>query len=262
MFSKNHENKQKTIRNKKYRLLSKTGSTCSVCTSQIEKNPIILHKTKRQIHCLCDYCAKHYLTPITENITKSLQKGIRRNVNNIQCSGCYYSNTRNICKTKIDITKIQIPPEWDLYTSIFRIKYILNSHYSLICPNTKCGSVIDVEENYNGEKITCFDCKQTWCRQCNVTPYHDNKTCIEYEIESKNCDNSKYIFELKEQGLLKFCPQCKTPILKNSGCNKMYCSLCNTKWCWICSSLNIDYDHYNANKNTSCSNKLWEGIET
>jgi hypothetical protein len=42
------------------------------------------------------------------------------------------------------------------------------------------------------------------------------------------------------------------------NCNKMICECCHTKWCWLCQSINIDYEHYNEKNNTRCSNKLWE----
>lgn len=45
------------------------------------------------------------------------------------------------------------------------------------------------------------------------------------------------------------------------NCNKMICESCHTKWCWLCQSMNIDYEHYNENNETRCSNKLWEGVD-
>lgn len=64
---------------------------------------------------------------------------------------------------------------------------------------------------------------------------------------------------MKEKGLLKFCPSCKTPTFKHDGCSKMTCTRCNIKWCWLCCKTEIDYDHYNSNNASGCSNRLWEG---
>ena len=45
------------------------------------------------------------------------------------------------------------------------------------------------------------------------------------------------------------------------ACNKIICTHCKSKWCWFCKEVGIDYDHFNANSNTRCSNKLWENVD-
>ena len=64
---------------------------------------------------------------------------------------------------------------------------------------------------------------------------------------------------MKTKGLLKFCPQCKVPTIKNKGCSKMHCVKCDCSWCWLCNKVGVDYPHYNSNNNDRCSGKLWEG---
>ncbi|OHS95882.1 hypothetical protein TRFO_10293 [Tritrichomonas foetus] len=34
--------------------------------------------------------------------------------------------------------------------------------------------------------------------------------------------------------ITKKCPKCKTPIMRNEGCNQMTCSRCNFQFCWCC----------------------------
>ena len=66
---------------------------------------------------------------------------------------------------------------------------------------------------------------------------------------------------MKNKGLLKFCPMCHAPSIKNNGCNKMLCTICNNVWCWLCRKDSISYDHYNTNLTGSCIGKLWDGVD-
>jgi hypothetical protein len=131
-----------------------------------------------------------------------------------------------------------------------------------MCPEITCGQIVDVDVDYLSDNINCNGgCNISWCRNCMVSPYHNGKSCIEVECENRNTDNGKLISDLKRNGKLKFCPQCKAPCIKNSGCNKMLCISCGIKWCWICVESNVDYDHYNSGGVGRCNGKLWEGVD-
>jgi hypothetical protein len=138
----------------------------------------------------------------------------------------------------------------------------MNTNNAFICPEIKCGQVVEVDVEYVGNNLVCYGgCQASWCRNCLISPYHYGKSCIEIEAENKNTDNGKLIWDLKRQGKLKFCPQCRAPCIKNNGCNKMSCSVCKSKWCWICEAANIDYTHYNTGGVSDCKGRLWEGVD-
>ncbi|KAK5983118.1 RBR-type E3 ubiquitin transferase [Trichostrongylus colubriformis] len=48
-------------------------------------------------------------------------------------------------------------------------------------------------------------------------------------------------------GHSKRCPQCKIPIQRQSGCNMMVCSMCDTHFCWNCDAIlgRNPYKHFN-----------------
>lgn len=111
--------------------------------------------------------------------------------------------------------------------------------------------------------ISCFN----WCRNCHTSPYHVGKSCIEYQLENNATAESMYINANIKEGVVKLCPCCKVPTekVRNNdgtyvGCNKIVCSVCGNKWCWLCIEVNIDYDHFNVNSISRCANKLWDGV--
>ena len=245
----------------------KTGSLCVICDEPIiqvegKNNSIIFHKTRRQTHSLCIDCGISYLQPILKTASNNIRANIRHNVDMIKCPGSYHGLIRNKCKCVIKLNDIYIPDECDLSLDIFRIIFVLSNNNVYLCPDEKCGAVIDVDLHYFGNNLKCHNgCETTWCRHCLVSPFHDGKSCIEVEAENNNSENGKFIWDMKTKGFLKFCPQCRSPCIKNNGCNKMVCSRCNIVWCWLCTKANISYDHYNINLEGSCTGKLWEGVD-
>lgn len=236
-----------------------------ICCDDICDNLVFLHKTRRHKHILCESCAVNYLGPKIKQITTNIKNNFDKELT-IPCPGTYHGLLRNKCTAKIHIKDININSKFPLYTDIFRIKYLLDNPEYSICPNNNCGNIVH-SDNYDNN-LTCNICNTNWCKRCGTIPFHTNMNCFEYEVLSKNTDNSKYITTLHDKGLLKFCPVCVSPTIKEKdilgndiGCNKIICIYCSTKWCWLCSKSNIDYDHFNPNNNNSCVGKLWLGTK-
>lgn len=236
---------------------TKTGKSCLICTDETIDG-LILHKSRRQTHAMCGDCAKGYLNPIIKRLTDNLRKNIRHKINILKCPGSYRGEQRNLCRCEVDITKLDINPKWDMYTDIFRIKFTLESNNRYVCPERKCGNIVETHPQDDNNRIDCSECKTNWCKVCLSQPYHIGMSCIENESKENKTENGKYIWSLRTSGKLKFCPRCRAATLKNGGCNKMICESCDLKWCWLCNSQDIDYDHYNANSGTNCGDRLWE----
>ena len=193
--------------------------------------------------------------------TSNIRKNIRKGVEEVKCPGSIHGEHRNLCKhvTKLNLLII---PECKISIDLFRLKHVLETPNSFLCPESKCGNVVEIDPEYVGSNIVCHDgCKTSWCRNCLVSPYHIGKSCIEVEAANKNTENGKLIWQLKHEGKLKFCPICRAPCMKNNGCNKMVCGSCGGKWCWLCLKNNVDYDHFNSDGVGLCKGKLWEGAD-
>lgn len=243
------------------KLHAKTGSTCMLC-EETPNNRIVFHRTRRQTHAVCLDCGIGYLKPLLTQATNNICKNIRKDNDVIKCPGTVKGLTRNMCRHKISLGNLLIP-ECEISADITRIIYVMKTPTAYICPEAKCGKVIVIQEEYTGNNIMCHDgCKTSWCRNCLISPFHTGKSCIEIEAETSKTENGKLIWELYSEGKLKYCPCCREPCIKNSGCNKMLCASCGKTWCWLCLTLNIEYEHYNRNNQTACTGKLWHGVNT
>tara|TARA_B100000902_G_C27203153_1_gene860169 strand:+ start:412 stop:1176 length:765 start_codon:yes stop_codon:yes gene_type:complete len=247
--------------------MSSTTNICICCSEEVTKS-IILHKTRRQVHQLCYDCAEGYLSPIIKKMTHNIRRKHHIDKNNLsfKCSGTYHGEMRNRCEKNIHINCInfKVNDDFPLYTDILRIQTILNFPNTVICINENCGNVIETDPQ--SKIISCTECNLTWCAYCLTQPYHEGLSCLEYDLKNENTEDIKYIRTMKENGTLKFCPVCHVATIKEKnnegtdiGCNKIICTSCGVKWCWLCRKQNIDYDHFNQNSKEPCSNKLWLG---
>jgi len=97
------------------------------------------------------------------------------------------------------------------------------------------------------------DCEAISCRLCK-TKTHLPKTCAENKKE-QGISERHIIEEAMTKALLKICPKCKVPILKDGGCNKLVCSQCR---CYVCDFCGKDitkesYGHFDPNNGQSAA---------
>ncbi|KAH0579736.1 hypothetical protein H2248_002574 [Termitomyces sp. 'cryptogamus'] len=135
------------------------------------------------------------------------------------------------------------------------------------CPFCEWGCVI---ENPEEKLLRCGNldaCGAVSCRQCKKLD-HLPKSCKEME-EDKHLDGRHAVEEAMTQALMRNCPKCQKPFIKESGCNKMTCPNCMTLSCYICRQIIKGYDHFNPEpKRAATSNNpnagkclLWDSVE-
>jgi isopentenyldiphosphate isomerase len=75
------------------------------------------------------------------------------------------------------------------------------------------------------------DCNFVWCKECQQEIVPDGP--------EHSCDGSSEMKHLVEQQGWKYCPSCKVPCEKISGCNFLSCISpgCNTHFCYKCCEL-------------------------
>ncbi|KAL7415104.1 hypothetical protein BDY24DRAFT_383722 [Mrakia frigida] len=99
-------------------------------------------------------------------------------------------------------------------------------------------------ENPNEKLFNCQACEKVSCRSCKKEE-HLPKSCEEMAKDNK-LDHRHHIEEEMTKALIRVCPNttCKTPALKEQGCNKMTCTACRTVFCYVCSAVITDYSHF------------------
>ncbi|XP_055332157.1 E3 ubiquitin-protein ligase arih1-like [Paramacrobiotus metropolitanus] len=99
------------------------------------------------------------------------------------------------------------------------------------CPGTDCLRVACVQER-SWIPICCEPCDLTFCFLCG-NEWHDPIKCDWLKKWQKKCmDDSETCNWLSVN--TKDCPECKSAIEKNGGCNHMTCRKCRHEFCWIC----------------------------
>jgi len=107
--------------------------------------------------------------------------------------------------------------------------------FSVLLHCRKCQRSMFVarDEHEEASVIACPlpDCNHVWCKQCQQS--------IDFNGPKHSCDGTSELNHLMKQQGWKYCPSCKTPIQKESGCNHMTCMTpaCNTHFCYRCGEL-------------------------
>ena len=95
-------------------------------------------------------------------------------------------------------------------------------------------------KNSKACQIKCSDCNLEWCFSCHA-PWHKGSTCSTYLKGDKAFSQWMY-WRAGSDVNAHFCPKCKIPIQRSSGCPSMVCSYCNVSWCYDCGQ-SKNWDH-------------------
>lgn len=97
------------------------------------------------------------------------------------------------------------------------------------CYNTNCRSLIVFERSGDCSNpiIHCPECHFPYCTECG-DQFHGALNCKTY-VEALDIMQNK----VRKNGF-RYCPTCKTPIERISGCNHMHCTQCSQEWCYDC----------------------------
>ena len=245
------------------RIRDMTKNICMTCTCEVD-DPIIIHKTRRQTHAMCERCFLIHTRTQIEPFLKTLSTSQTiKNGPVFPCPGRFCSESRNVCKHDFSL------PSWlqkfraslvdtDEYNNLLRIFCVLdNPGMCYLCSDYGCAGLGYIKDT--SRTCECDRCSSRWCANCGGDS-HPGMSCLEAkrEVGKELCESESAALKLFAGGTLRFCPRCSHGTLKDGGCNKMQCVKCSTKWCWLCGQADIDYDHYNSAKGGGCSDRLWE----
>ncbi|KAF5376136.1 hypothetical protein D9615_007703 [Tricholomella constricta] len=131
----------------------------------------------------------------------------------------------------------------------------------LYCPF--CDWACIISENDAGQILMCRNrkvCGVISCRWCKKLDHRPNMC----EVDSKG---KHHVDEAMSGALVRQCPGCKKPFIKETGCNKMKCpsANCGTYSCYICRQIIKGYDHFDQTIGTadrrSETCRLWDAVD-
>jgi hypothetical protein len=130
------------------------------------------------------------------------------------------------------IEKLNITPE-----ELQRLEELQLVAHSIMLECPRCKESMNVDREQYGEQsvIVCPlpRCGHKWCKSCLKT--------VASSEENHRCKNGNIDRLMRRKGW-KYCPGCRTPVQKESGCNHMTCGApgCNVHFCYKCGVLMID----------------------
>ncbi|KAL0953722.1 hypothetical protein HGRIS_004912 [Hohenbuehelia grisea] len=195
--------------------------TCKVCFDKYDDDDKAEIATCQ--HIFCRECLRGWIT-----------SKINDHRFPIFCPSC--TADRDVVEPTI-ITESVIENIWipQKQYEIFEEMQLSSMSIRLHCRRCK-QSMSVLREDYNREPlITCPlpNCSFSWCSAC--------QKALDDDLFDHSCDTNAVFDGLVRESGWKFCPGCKTPIQKESGCNHMTCASpgCNVNFCYVCGEMII-----------------------
>ncbi|KAH7920857.1 hypothetical protein BV22DRAFT_1097439 [Leucogyrophana mollusca] len=121
--------------------------------------------------------------------------------------------------------------QYEVWVEMSMIQFSVLLH----CRKCQRSAFVDRQDHEDTRTLVCPlpDCDHIWCKACQQS--------ITIGGPKHSCDGSSELDHLMKQRGWKYCPSCKTPIQKETGCNHMTCMSpgCNTHFCYRCGGLII-----------------------
>ncbi|KAK0489056.1 hypothetical protein IW261DRAFT_1390486 [Armillaria novae-zelandiae] len=186
---------------------------CAICLDTIPMD--FAARVAECNHVTCRNCLQqHLLTTLHEHRFP------------VFCPTCTDGDKKSILPETL-VLDIGIPEkEYRIFEELQMSAFSILLH----CKQCKESAFVDRTEYQEAGIITCPlpRCNHTWCKSCQQT--------VDVTGPQHSCDGSSELDHLMKQRGWKYCPGCKTPVQKESGCNHMTCMSpgCNTHFCYIC----------------------------
>ncbi|KAM7540853.1 hypothetical protein Aperf_G00000041572 [Anoplocephala perfoliata] len=210
-----------------------------------------------------------------------LARAIEENVHNATNSGSPLCPSCNETVHPVEIRQVVSPEIYELYETMLLNRTLADMPNVVECPAEGCRNAhVMLDDNYM-EGI-CPVCRFHFCAKCRQA-IHPDTACVTGPLANLTANEARDLVERyrnageqgqqmmeKQHGRLnilklidevasnsfivsncKPCPNCKSPIQKYTGCNRVMCTKCQKNFCWIClvaiESSN-PYDHFSNKK--------------
>ncbi|KAJ4380569.1 hypothetical protein N0V86_003928 [Didymella sp. IMI 355093] len=217
---------------------------CQCCFAQYPLNRMITCSGK-DIHFFCMNCMKQYVeTEIGQSKCRPVCFA------SIECRGAFSrAQLQQVLNQKTFERLEHLQQQEDLAAAgLDFLSECPFCDYKAECPP------VEVDKEFRCQNTKC--CK-TSCRLCNKET-HIPLSCEEAKKDDK-ITLRHVVEEAMSAALIRKCNKCQQPFVKEYGCNKMSCSNCGNKQCYICSKNVNNYEHFGDPNKGRCA--LHDNVE-
>ncbi|VBB84173.1 Putative E3 ubiquitin-protein ligase [Podospora comata] len=203
---------------------------CGCCFGDFPQNRMV-HCNAETVHFFCRECAKRMA---------ETQVGISKYqldcMSTDGCEGTFSKSQKDLfLDGKLTVALDRIEQE-----AVLRLAGIESLETCPFCPYAAEYPPVEVDKEF---RCISEECGRVSCRLCRLET-HTPKTCQEVARESGHSARRE-IEEAMSAAMIRTCNKCKTPFIKENGCNKMTCTRkgCGNIQCYVCSK-SCDYSHF------------------
>ncbi len=190
--------------------------SCPICFTRETKNS----PKHIRLHCessCCQEClVEWFVTKIREN---------HRNSADIHVP-CLFSGCKGTLQVQQTSSQFSIEHQKRINEELLQA-YLNNQEDVRRCPRKNCLYAGIIASKPCGKDFQCGLCSTTWTDKSQK-----NLHCLKNFFSVKN----EVLSQLWKFLFSKKCPQCKSKIIKNGGCDHIICLKCDTGFCWRCPS--------------------------
>jgi ariadne-1 len=205
---------------------SASNSTCGICMDdEVERDSLVALWCG---HTFCTDCWRHYLS-----------MKVKEHATNITCPGAT-ANKKKCTLVVDDATVAKLLGDEDAlqrHAEALVDSYVQQRSDLRWCVAPKCTNIIRLTARaagvFGSDETTCL-CGVAFCFGCGEVP-HRPATCDmlrEWKKKAGGGDEDMSVQLIAT--VSRPCPNCKSPIEKNDGCNHMSCVKCSYHFCWHC----------------------------
>ncbi|KAI9730342.1 MAG: hypothetical protein M1834_005852 [Cirrosporium novae-zelandiae] len=190
---------------------------CQTCFDEVPFN-MSTYCSGDTPHFFCLGCAKHLAEVIIGNSQYELKC--------MDGSGCVARFGRDQIRRFLD-TKLIEALDRNEQREMIKLAGLDGLTECPFCSYKEILPPVEVDREFH-----CQLCKRVSCRLCNLDS-HIPLTCEE-AAQERRLPARHAVEEAMTSALIRECPKCKTPAVKESGCNRMRCPTCNVEFCYLC----------------------------
>lgn len=196
--------------------------TCQVCYEQkivSLYNQPISQQCRHSERTICSEC-------IYQHVKAAFQKMCTDDVHCPEPDCKIILNYETIKKILLNANDTELFERYDR----FSLEHQLERMPKFIWCTNGCGSGQLADHSSENNIVTCAECGKKSCFT-HRTKLHEGLTCENYDEQT---DPNRRTTEQWLAQNAKHCPNCKSLIEKNSGCDHMTCTQCHFQFCWAC----------------------------